>query len=236
MGIISVDHSSNLYWLGRYTERVYTTLYTFFGYYDRMLDKDKNCYKSFLKKLDIKDKYGSGEEFVRGYLYNDGAEEPDDFTVDSTLRFAYDNALVLRHVIGSESLAYIHLATDAFRYSRDASNLRLALMPALDYLLAFWGSVDDNLADGEAGSIIKCGKFIERLDLYFRFSYNYNKICAEYEKLCRILRRFRRGNPYRYNTEQLSVLVEVIGMKGHYKERLDEVLDCLCRLFEERSA
>jgi hypothetical protein len=236
MDIISVDHSSNLFWLGRYAERVYTTLFTFFDYYDKMLDKDKGCYRTFLEKLEIEDKYGGSDSFVRGYFYNDGVDEPDDFSVDAAFRSAYDNALVLRHVIGSESLAYIHLAVDAFHYSRDASNLRLALMPALDYLLAFWGSIDDKLANGEAGNIIKCGKFVERLDLYFRFSYNHRRISAECEKLCNILAYFRKGNPYHYNTEQLSVLVEVVGMKGRYKERLEEVLDCLNRLFEERSA
>ncbi|MDR0222288.1 MAG: alpha-E domain-containing protein [Oscillospiraceae bacterium] len=236
MGIISVEHSFNLYWLGRYSERIYTTLCTFFNYYDKTLDKDKKCYKVFLKKLDVEDKYGDYESFIRGYLYNDGVEAPDVFSVDSAFGMAYDNALVIRDVIGSESLAYVHLAVDAFHYSRDAKNLRLALMPAIDYLLAFWGSIDDRLASGEAGTIIKCGKLIERLDLYFRFSYNYKQIYAEYEKLCHVLSHVKKGNPFYYNTERLSVLVEVIGMKGRYKERLDEVLDCLGRLFEEQSA
>jgi uncharacterized alpha-E superfamily protein len=232
MGIISVEHSSNLYWLGRYAERVYTTLWTFFDYYDKMLDKDKGCYKTFLKKLNIEDKYGDHESFIRGYLYNDGVESPDHFSVDSALRSAYDNAMVIRDVIGSESLAYIHLAIDAFHHSRDAENLRLALMPAIDYLLAFWGSIDDKLARGETLTIIKCGKYIERLDLYFRFSYNHKRIHDEYEKLCHVLDHVQEGNPYFCNTKQLSTLAGVVGMKGRYKERLGEALDCLGRLFE----
>ncbi|MDR0248800.1 MAG: alpha-E domain-containing protein [Oscillospiraceae bacterium] len=236
MGIISVEHSSNLYWLGRYAERIYTTLYTFFDYYDRILDKDKDCYKVFLGKLHIEDKYGDHESFIRGYLYNDGVAEPDTFSVSAAFGFAQDNALVMRDVIGSESLAYIILAADAFHYSRDAHNLRLALMPAVDYLLAFWGSIDDKLASGEEGTIIKCGKLIERLDLYFRFSYDHRLIAAEHEKLCHVLRHIRKGNPYFYNTKQLSVLVEVVGMKGRYAERLDDVLNCLGRLFERQSA
>ncbi|MDR0196878.1 MAG: hypothetical protein LBI36_01480, partial [Oscillospiraceae bacterium] len=96
--------------------------------------------------------------------------------------------------------------------------------------------IDDRLASGEEGTIIKCGKLIERLDLYFRFSYHYKLIYAEYEKLCHVLAHVQKGNPFYYNTGQLSVLVEVVGMKGRYKERLEEVLDCLGRLFEEQSA
>jgi uncharacterized alpha-E superfamily protein len=229
MGIISVEHSSNLYWLGRYAERVYTTLYTFFNCYDITLDKDKNSYRDFLEKLDIEDKYGDYQSFVEGYLY----DEAEYFSVSSAFRYAYDNALVIRNVIGSEALAYIQLAVDAFHSSRGEKNLHLALMPAMDYLLAFWGSIDDKLANAEARNIIKCGKLVERLDLYFRFSYDHRLINSEYEKLYHIVARMRKGF---CNTQHLAVLVEVLAVEESYKERLDEVLDCLSRLFEEQAA
>jgi uncharacterized alpha-E superfamily protein len=228
MGIISVEHSSNLYWRGRYAERVYTTLGTFFNYYDITLDKDKNSYRDFLEKLEIEDKYGDYKTFVQGYLY--GA---DCFTVNSAFRYAYDNALVTRNTIGSEALAYIELAAGVFRSSRGAKNLRLALMPVMDYLLAFWGSIDDKISSGEARTIMKCGKLVERLDLYFRFSYDQKLIDSEYEKLCHVVARVRKGF---CNTQQLAVLVEVLAIEESYKERLDEVLECLSKLFEEQAA
>ena len=229
MGTISVEYSSNLYWLGRYVERAYTTLNTFFNYHDKSLDKDKNSYREFLDNLDIKDKYGDHRRFIQGYLYDDA----DCFTISSTLRLAHDNALVCRNVIGSEALAYIQLAADAFRASRDAKNLRLSLMPVIDYLLAFWGSVDDKIASGEARTIVKCGKLVERLDLYFRFSYKYKLINSEYEKLCHVLARVRKGF---CNAQHLAVLVEALATEESYKTRMEEVLESLNRLFEEQAA
>jgi len=229
MGTISVEYSSNLYWLGRYTERAYTTLRTFFNYHDKTLDKDKNAYKEFLNNLDIEDKYGDHRRFIQGYLY----DSADCFTVSSTLRFAHDNALVCRNVIGSEALAYVQLAIDAFNFSREAKNLRLSLMPAIDYLLAFWGSIDDKIVSGEARMIVKCGKLVERLDLYFRFSYNYKLINNEYEKLCHVLARIRKGF---CNAQHLAVLVEALAVEDSYKERLDEVLESLNKLFVEQAA
>jgi len=229
MGTISVEYSSNLYWLGRYAERAYTTLNTFFNFHDKSLDKEKNPYREFLDNLDIEDKYGDHRRFIQGYLYDD----KDCFTISSTLRFAYDNALVCRNVIGSEALAYIQLAIDAFHSSRKAKNLRLSLMPVIDYLLAFWGSVDDKIASGEARTIVKCGKLVERLDLYFRFAYDYKLINSEYEKLCHVLMRVRKGF---YNAQRLAVLVEVLAIDESYKGRFDEVLDNLNRLFEEQAA
>jgi uncharacterized alpha-E superfamily protein len=228
MGTISVEYSSNLYWLGRYAERAYTTLGTFFNYHDKSLDKDKNAYKEFLGNLEIKDKYGDHRRFIQGYLYDDA----ECFTLSSTLRFAHDNALVCRNVIGSEALAYIQLAIDAFNASRD-KNLRLSLMPVIDYLLAFWGSIDDKLADGEARTIVKCGKLVERLDLYFRFWYDYKLINSEYEKLCNVLTRVRKGF---CNAQHLAVLVEALATEENYKARLEEVLESLNRLFEEQAA
>jgi uncharacterized alpha-E superfamily protein len=234
MDIISVGHSVNLYWLGRYIERVYTTLGAFFDCYDTMLDGDKDAYKVFLDKLGIEDCYQDHTAFVQGFLYNDFPDVDGFFSVDTAFRRAYDNAMVIRDIIGSESLAYIHLAQNAFHYSRDARNLRLALMPAIDYIVAFWGSIDDKLASGQAGTIVKCGKLIERLDLYFRFSADHRLIDDECGKLCHILRHIRRKDtPFSYNAKHLAVLVEVIGMEEGYVERADDALDSLARLFDE---
>ena len=40
MGIITVDKSDHLFWLGRYTERVHTTLKYYLKTEDVMLDSD----------------------------------------------------------------------------------------------------------------------------------------------------------------------------------------------------
>ena len=39
MGIISVEQTDRLYWLGRYTERVYTTMRLYFVTYDTLIDQ-----------------------------------------------------------------------------------------------------------------------------------------------------------------------------------------------------
>jgi len=229
MGTISVEYSSNLYWLGRYAERAYTTLNTFFNYHDKSLDKDKNSYKEFLVNLEIDDKYGNHRNFIQGYLY----DNTDSFTISSTLRLAHDNALVCRNVIGSEALAYIQLAIDAFNSSRNAKNLRLSLMPVIDYLLAFWGSIDDKISNSEARTIVKCGKLIERLDLYFRLSYDYKRINSEYEKLCHVLTRVRKGL---CNAQHLAMLASALSSEEGHKAHIDEVLESLNKLFEEQVA
>ena len=46
MGIISMEKVDHLYWLGRYTERVYTTLRVFFHIYDKMIEQPEGLYNA----------------------------------------------------------------------------------------------------------------------------------------------------------------------------------------------
>jgi uncharacterized alpha-E superfamily protein len=207
-------------------ERVYATLHSFFDHYDITLDKDKNSYRNFLESLEIEDRYGDYQGFIRGFLF----DRKDGNSISTAFHNAYDNALVIRNSIGSEALAYVQLAMDVFHSCKKTKNLRLALMPVMDYLLAFWGSIDDKLFDGEARTIIKGGKLVERLDLYFRFNYEHKLINSEYEKLCQVLARSPKGL---CNTQYLSILVEVMAIENSYMERQEEVLSSLNRLFEE---
>ena len=99
MGIISVEQASRLYWLGRYTEWVYSTIRMFFLSYDRMIDTDDNCYKEFCASVDIPDIYESKENFLKRYPFDE--TNPD--SIISNLNRAYDNAIVLRENIGTDA-------------------------------------------------------------------------------------------------------------------------------------
>ena len=57
MGIISLEHTDRLYWLGRYTERVYTTLRLYIERYDELIDGEPLAYRRFCAELDIPDIY-----------------------------------------------------------------------------------------------------------------------------------------------------------------------------------
>ena len=67
MGIISVEQADRLYWLGRYTERVYTTLRFYFPRFDNMIDEVVDSYQAFCESIDIPNIYSSKEDFLRRY-------------------------------------------------------------------------------------------------------------------------------------------------------------------------
>ena len=106
MGIISIEQKDRLYWLGRYSERVYTTLRLYSRSYDTMIDEITDSYQEFCKMIDIPNVYSSKDDFRKKYPFDE--TNPD--SILSNLNRAYDNAIVLRESIGSETLSYIQLA------------------------------------------------------------------------------------------------------------------------------
>lgn len=179
MGIISLEKANNLLWLGRYSERVYTTLRMFYQQFDKMIESSEDEYTEFCNKLNIPVIYTSNEDFVGRYLYD--KENPD--SVYSNLLRAYDNAIVLRDEIGSETMGYLQLCVYTMEKTKHLEAPLLELQSVLDMLLAFWACADDYIIETEARNIIKTGKCIERLDLYLRLGSSQKAIYAEYQKL-----------------------------------------------------
>ncbi len=164
MGIFSLEQKDNLIWLGRYTERVYTTLKNYFLSYDKMIDMDDNYYKVFCASLDIPDIYTSKEDFIARYTFDE--DNPD--SLYSNLERAYGNAIVLREEIGSEALAYIQLAVYEMQKAKLSESPLVDLQKVVDNLLSFWGAEDDGIENEQVRNLVKLGKRIERLDLYSR--------------------------------------------------------------------
>lgn len=166
MGAITLEKSNNLYWLGRYIERVFTSIKIYQDLFDRMLDGDLDIYHSYCQKLEIADIYLNDAHFVTSYLYE--KKNPD--SIISNLSRAYDNAIILREEITSESLSYIQLAMNTLETTELSEAPILDLQDVQDNIYAFWGSVDETVDEG-CRNIMKCGKYAERVDLYYRLQY-----------------------------------------------------------------
>jgi uncharacterized alpha-E superfamily protein len=179
MGIISIEQTNRLYWLGRYTERVYTTIRLYSKCYDTMIDAIDKNYETFCRELEIPNIYTSKEDFNSRYTF----DETDINSIYSNLIRAYDNAIVLRDEIGSETLSYIQLAIYAMNKAKLSKAPLLELHNVEDDILAFWGISDDYISDDAIRNIIKAGKCIERIDLYARLKIDAKQLKYEINKL-----------------------------------------------------
>ena len=158
MGIISLEQADRLYWLGRYAERVYTTIRIYAKSFDTMIDEIGDSYDEFCRMIDIPNIYSNKEEFNRSYPFDE--DNPD--SIISNLTRAYDNAIVLRESIGSETLSYIQLSIYEMQKAKVSDAPLIEMQRVLDNLLAFWGIADDLIDDERIRNIIKAGKRVER--------------------------------------------------------------------------
>ena len=182
MGTISIEHGDHLYWLGRYTERVYTTLKALQKLYDGMIDR-KNDYTEYLSCFGLENIYKDGRDFMRSFLY----DRMNINSVSYSLKCAYDNGIVLREEISTSALSFLQMGKDTLAKSERSGNTRLSLLPLEDILFGFWGCISDSVYDDEIKNIIWCGKTVERLDLYLRMNYPYEDVKREFVRLSKNL-------------------------------------------------
>jgi uncharacterized alpha-E superfamily protein len=202
MGIISLEQTNRLYWLGRYTERVYTTIRLYSNCYDAMIDNIDENYEDFCKKLEIPNIYTDRDDFNNRYPF----DENDGNSIHSNLIRAYDNAIVLREELGSETLSYIQLAIYEMNKAKISKAPLLELQYVEDNILAFWGISDDYISNDVTRNIIRTGRRVERLDLYARLKIDKESMKKEYTKL--ISRLERSGLSYnKFAYEKLQKLM-----------------------------
>ena len=223
MGIISIKSTDNLFWLGRYIERVYTTLKIFTEYYDRMIDKDEKYYEDFCSKLGIANKYSYKQKFIRNFLF----DENDPNSVMHNLLAAYDNAVIMRNELSSETMSYVQMAVDALEKDKYSNAPILKLQQVFDYIFAFWGSADDYVESETSRNILKFGRSVERLDLYTRFSYPPELVKKEFSIL--LNRLYKVG--IECNVDATDRLISIILEKDSFEEDKNIILNELSRLF-----
>ena len=202
MGIISVEQADHLFWLGRYTERVYTTLRFYFPSYDSMIDETVDSYQAFCEYIDIPNIYSSKEDFLRRYPFD--ADNPD--SIISNLGRAYDNAIVLRESIGSEALSYIQLAVYDMNKAAVSKSPLIELQYLIDHILSFWGIADDQIDSEQVRNMIKAGKRIERIDMYARLKLSREELIRE---VCRMIPRVERSG-LRYDKSRLNQMKSLV--------------------------
>lgn len=198
MGIISVEQADRLYWLGRYSERVYTTIRLYFKSFDTMIDELADSYAQYCQMVDIPNIYASKDDFMTRYPFD--ADNPD--SIISTLNRVYDNAIVLRESIGSEALSYIQLAIYAMNRAAVSGSPLIEMQKVMDNILAFWGIADDQIDSVQIRNLIKAGKRVERVDMYARLGVGRNELIREVYRMIPRVERSGRA----YDTEALDML------------------------------
>ncbi len=228
MGTITRININNLFWLGRYTERVFITLNSFFRYSDKIIESGDEFYGKYLADINVPNIYNSFEDFFDRYVF----DENDPNSIYSNLERALGNGIVLREEIKTPSLSYLQMAADKFRKCRGTDKIRYDLLPVRDAIYAFWGSVDNNMTDIDALRIIHLGKSLERVDMMLRLSLPADETLSELDNLLRHVSRYKERCKGIINNEALSSLEEVLDEPSTLIENRLRLIENIESLFE----
>lgn len=139
------------------------------------------------------------------------------------MKRAYDNAIVSRDDVSTESMAYLELCLQAIRREKGSPAPVFELQSVIDDIYAFWGSIDDCVLDEENRNIIKCGRYVERMDLYLRLNHSYEEISKEFAKFSNRLERVRIG----YDHDKFQLLEDMMSREEDYQDLRMQMLETL---------
>ena len=220
MDSLSVSKVNRLFWLGRYYERLATTLSYLWDWYDVMIDGEID-YPLFCKKLSIDCCYKDDKEFMHNYVFD--KNNPD--SLRTVVEAMLGNGMVLREVIGSRTLAYLELAVLGLKSAETSDSPTLPLQRVIDFIMAFRGSYDDMIDDENVRNIIKCGAGVERLSLYLRLGWHLDSVESEIGKL------MKRMNRTTLQPSQSSLQVLLSAKNPASSEEGKEILEAAENLF-----
>lgn len=228
MGTITRININNLFWLGRYTERVFITLNSFFKYADKIIEKGDDFYKKYLADISVPNIYRDSADFFDRYVF----DENDPNSIYSNLERALGNGIVLREEIKTPSLSYLQMAADKFRECRGTDKIRYDMLPVRDAIYAFWGSVDNNMTDNDALRIIHLGKSLEQVDMMLRLSLPAEETLTALDNLMKHVTRYIGRCKEIINEHSYNTLRAALEAPDMINEKRGFLIECIENLIE----
>lgn len=182
--IISPAKANAMYWLGRYTERIYIELHLLRRCFDFMIDGKPEEYESYLSAIGNTVRYADLREERIGLVH----DKNNPVSVLFCIERANDNAILLRDEIMSPTLAYIQMSLERLRNAAlekkepDLEELQILT----DWMLAFWGSIEERVYADNVKNILKMGKLVEHIDMNIRFGYKFYRVEEAFAALCKL--------------------------------------------------
>lgn len=179
MGTVTLGKLDSLYWMGRYIERVYQSISMYKETYDKLIDQDAEYFVQECERMGMQNTFESSMNFAWKIAF----DTANPLSIISNLYRVYDNAMIMRDEITSESLAYVHLALAEMKRGKTSEAPLMELQNVEDLIFAFWGCIDDKVDDQGVRNTIKIGKHIERLDILLRRDADRSDLVREINRL-----------------------------------------------------
>lgn len=190
MGSVSLSKNNRLFWLGRYAERVYQGVMIIRTIQDELIDGDKVDMVDLQNRLGMDSAFETVEEFFQRYAY--------DITLADSIYYAADqmlgNGMVLREVLGSQTLSYLQMAMSALDAAKESHSCGLQLQWVVDDIMAFRGCYGEYIEQETTRNTIRSGASVERVATMIRFGDSEENLKKELHRL--VNRLYKTNLPY----------------------------------------
>lgn len=162
---LTANVALNLYWLGRYIERIEATLIEVEYAFDKIIDVDKNAGVTLFNQLGITLEYKNSMDFLKKALYGE-----HDSNVYDLISCARENAIISRSAIETDALGAI---IELQKYLQKGNNITFSvdctyINFVLERISGIWGTLTRKLKREKGDYFIRLGKLVEKVDFHLR--------------------------------------------------------------------
>ena len=115
--LLTANVASNMYWLGRYLERVEATLYQIDKAFDRIIDVDKDAGVELYKKFGIEIEYTDAVDFLKNAICGDHSAN-----LGTIMNNARESAIISRTNVDADAFGEIIALEALFRKVEELEN------------------------------------------------------------------------------------------------------------------
>ena len=199
--LLTANAATNLYWLGRYIQRINELLTYIMPAYDKSIDIDIDAGKKLYKGFSIDIEYHSAHEFLKEAMFGN-----HDSNLATLAEYAKENAIICRSYISTEAFGEI-IELHAIMKNASKSYLDIdykLINDALSLISEIWGEIFKISQSSVSDHFLKLGRLIEQLDFHLRFHLP-NKHSANITKsIDTTLALLKAGNETQKSQEQLQ--------------------------------
>jgi uncharacterized alpha-E superfamily protein len=162
--LITANVATNLYWFGRYLERIEATLLEIITASDKIIDTDKEAGVKLFKKLEIDIEYEDTKDFLNKAIFGD-----HDANIHTLMECARENAIISRADMYTEAFGSVIELSNLIKNGSHLPQVDCSFLDeVLSLISAIWGKLTRKQKRNTSDYFIKIGKLVEKNDFHLR--------------------------------------------------------------------
>ena len=168
--LLTGNVATNLYWFGRYLERIESLLLEVVPAFDTIIDIDKDYGKKLYKKLEIEIDYNSPKEFLNVALFADHVAN-----INTLMEFVRENAIICRADMYTSAFGSVMELSDLIKKEKNTSQVEFRFIDKILAIISeIWGELIRREKRNTSDYFIRLGKLVEKVDSHLILERNKN--------------------------------------------------------------